>query len=262
MTTLGLVLLGFVAVAAVVTVVNLLAERRHAHALDGSRKRLAALALDAETREQRRLSELLHDTALQTLAAARQDLDEAQQGDSDSLRRAAAGVERALAEVRQVVSDLHPAVAEQLGLGPALRALAMEHARRRGFTITVEATREAAGVDDTILLFLARELLANAAAHAGATQVDVRVSLAAGYVVLEVTDDGCGFDDQARVAALRNGHIGLAAAKERVEALGGSFVVTSAPGAGTAARVTLPVQRERRRVARPGRASLASPRNL
>jgi two-component system NarL family sensor kinase len=251
MTGLGMALLAVVAVAAISAGASALAHRRRAALLDASRKRLAALALDAETREQGRLSEVLHDTALQTLAMARQDLEDVLRGDEEARRRAVVGVETAIAQVRQVVSDLHPAVAEQLGLGPALHTLALDHAGRRGFTIRVEADRDAVGVDDAVLLFLARELLANAAAHAGATQVEVRVSRSDEHLVLRVADDGCGFDEQTRADALRNGHIGLAASQERVEALGGSFLVSSNPGAGTAVTVSLPVHRERRRIARP-----------
>jgi two-component system NarL family sensor kinase len=250
MTPLAVALLGTVSAAVLVGLRVALAYRARATDLAASRERLAALALDAESREQRRLSELLHDTALQTLAVARQDIEDALRGDPGALERAVAGVEDAIAQVRQVVSDLHPAVAEQLGLGPALHALAVDHARRSGFTVRVEVDRDAAGVDDAVLLLLARELLGNAAAHAGAAQVDLRVSRMGEHVVLRLADDGCGFDDRTRVAALRNGHIGLAASKERVEALGGSFVVSSAPGSGTAVSVTLPVTRERRRVAR------------
>jgi two-component system NarL family sensor kinase len=237
---------------AVGTIAIALVQRDRMRSLEASRKRLAALAVDAGTCEQRRLSEGLHDTVLQTLAAARQDLAEAERGDEQSLRRSTTAVDTAIGQVREVVSDFHPAVAEQLGLGPALHALALRHARRSGFTIRVEAEREAAGIDDAFVLLIARELLANAAAHASATRVEIRVTLAGGDLRLVVTDDGCGFDDQARAAALRNGHIGLAASSERVEALGGRFVVTSSPGTGTTVRVTIPVGRERRRVARAG----------
>jgi two-component system NarL family sensor kinase len=240
-----------VAVTALAAIAAVLIRTRRMSALDASRARLAALALDAETREQRRLSETLHDTALQTLTVARQDLEEALAGDAEGLRRAVAGVDTALAEVRGAVSELHPAVTEQLGIGPALHALALQHARRRGFSVRVQAEREAAGVDDAVLLFLARELLANAGAHAGATRVSVRLTRETRDVVLEVSDDGCGFGARERAQALRNGHIGLAACQERVEALGGSFRVVSAPGTGARVRVVLPVARERRRVTRP-----------
>lgn len=180
----------------------------------------------------------------------RQDLAEAARGDAPALRRAASGVESTIGELRGVVSELHPAVAEQLGLGPALNAVALDHARRHGFRLDLEVARDAAGGDDAVLLMLARELLANAGTHGRPSAVRVRLSRVGAQVVLEVEDDGCGFDERMRLDALRRGHIGLAAAKERVEALGGRFDIDTAPGRGTTVRASLPVNRERRRFRR------------
>ena len=75
------------------------------------------------------------------------------------------------------------------------------------------------------MLSLARELLRNAAKHARAREVAVRVALEDDGVRLEVTDDGAGFAPDRLGDALGQGHIGVASSRERAEAIGGSFRV-------------------------------------
>ncbi len=81
-----------------------------------------------------------------------------------------------------------------------------------------------------------QEALHNALRHSGASEVSVTLSRARGRVVLEVADDGAGFDPGLAVPGL-----GLASMRERAAAVGGKLRVSSAPGAGT--RVRLTVQR-------------------
>jgi two-component system, NarL family, sensor kinase len=87
-----------------------------------------------------------------------------------------------------------------------------------------------------------RELLTNAAKHAGATRVRVSVRRAADAILLEVADDGAGIAEGRLPDALREGHIGLASSIQRVEAVGGSLTLSRAPGGGTTAAVTLPIR--------------------
>ena len=99
---------------------------------------------------------------------------------------------------------------------------------------------DAVGVHDELLLALARELLRNVAEHAGARRVRLDVRLEMDALVLRCTDDGRGFRTPPRGAALDDGHLGLAACTERVEAVGGVMEVRSAPGRGTVVRAALP----------------------
>ena len=92
-----------------------------------------------------------------------------------------------------------------------------------------------------MILSLARELLANAAGHAKARRIELRLTDDAAALVLIVHDDGKGFDAQRRTAALAEGHIGLATSAERVAAVGGTFEIDSAPARGTTITVILPL---------------------
>jgi signal transduction histidine kinase len=87
---------------------------------------------------------------------------------------------------------------------------------------------------------LARELLANVVKHSGASRVAVTVAADPDRIELDVRDDGRGFAPERQEAALLEGHVGLASSEQRVRSAGGEFVVTSAPGRGTAVHVTLP----------------------
>jgi two-component system NarL family sensor kinase len=208
--------------------------------LAADRGRLVAQALEAEDRERRRLSELLHDEAVQDLLAAHQDLDEASHADGSALARAREGVERAIRELRDAIFDLHPYTLDYGGLAAALRAIGEQQGRRGSYRCEVSVAPDAVGVHDQLIFALSRELLTNAAKHSGAGRVAVTVRRVGEQILLEVADDGRGIDPSRKDAALLEGHIGLASSVERVESLGGRLDVSSATGKGTVVRATLP----------------------
>jgi signal transduction histidine kinase len=85
-----------------------------------------------------------------------------------------------------------------------------------------------------------RELVSNAAHHAEAANVTVTIDAGPGELRLTVADDGIGLPQGRPERALEEGHIGLAAATERVRAVGGEIEVESGPGDGTTVTVVLP----------------------
>jgi signal transduction histidine kinase len=221
-------------------------ERRTAEAeiegLSAARGRLVAQALDAEERARRRISETLHDSALQDLLAARHDLYAltGRGGDEAALQAAQDGLAAIVRRLREVMSALHPTVLQYGGLEAALSAVADQHASAGGFAPELEVDPAAVGLRDELLLSVARELLSNAARHAGATQVGISVRRDGDAVVLEVADDGGGLSPERLAEARDEGRIGLASARERMEAVGGSLVVEGAAGAGTRVRAEAP----------------------
>jgi signal transduction histidine kinase len=215
---------------------RVLAER--AALLAESRQRLVAQSLDAEDRERRRLAETLHDGAIQSLLVAQHDLAD---GRSEVRERAGEAVGQAIAELRGTVFDLHPAVLGQAGLSAAVEAVAEQQGRRGAFAAVVEVDPSVQGVNDELVLSLARELLINAAKHARAANVRCRIVPAdGGGVLLEVEDDGVGIDEAGLADAVARGHIGLASARERVAVLGGSFEFETTDGSGTIVRIVVP----------------------
>ena len=204
-------------------------------------QRLLTEVLGAEERERKLLAVALHDEAIQDLLAAGQDLDEALGGDADALERAREEVRRSVAQLRTTISDLHPYVLEHAGLEPALRSL-VERRRQRGDTRwNLQVDRAAIGPHDRLVVSVARELIANAAKHAHAGEVDVRLGRTRDEIVVEVADDGPGVDPERARSAVAEGHLGLASCAERVQAVGGRLELTDRPGGGALVRVRLPV---------------------
>ena len=193
-----------------------------------ARGRLVALALDAEDRARRGISEALHDGPLQDLLALGHDvarLRPAANGDEEHLGRVRDGLARAVRQIREVMLDLHPVQLQVGGLESALRAICAQQAAASGYSCAVAIEPGAAGRRDELVLSLARELLRNVGKHAGALEVQVCVGLDEGALRLDVIDDGVGLAPERLGAALGEGHIGLASSRERAEAIGGSFSV-------------------------------------
>ena len=205
-----------------------------------ARGRLMADVLDAEDRERRRLANWLHDGPVQNLLVAGQDLGEAEDGDPAAITRARSILRDTIPQLRSVLVDLHPGLLTSEGLEPALKALTDAQARHGSFQVEVSVDRSAAGINDPLLLSLARELLINVVKHAKARIVTVAVRRERDGIVLEVSDDGEGFAPARRAEALADGHIGLASTAERVESLGGRIEIDSALGRGTRVLAMIP----------------------
>jgi two-component system NarL family sensor kinase len=233
-------------IGAAVTLLSALLARRErvVEALLATRQRLVVEALAAEDRERKRLSEDLHDGPLQTLLAARHDLEDVVVPDQPGPgARALEAITSTITRLRQQVSELHPHLIDQVGLEPALRQAGERAARRGGFELDLELERDDASPNDGVLFRCAAELLANAATHSAARHVTLRLASEDDEDVLEVIDDGIGFDPERLDERLREGHIGVLSLRERAEGLGGSLRIDSAYGRGARLEVRLPHQR-------------------
>ena len=206
--------------------------------LSASRGRLVEQILSAEENERRRLAETLHDGPVQNLLAASQDLSEVHR--TPEITRARGALDATVDQLREAISDLHPAVLAHVGLPAAIESIAMTHARRIGFNVTIYVDPNIPAELENLVFTISRELIANSAKHSCATLVVLRVARMDDAVQLLVTDNGRGFAERSLGAALDCGHIGLASISERVEALGGRFEIDSQPGHGTRVRVIVP----------------------
>jgi signal transduction histidine kinase len=204
-------------------------------------------SLDAAEAERRRWARELHDDTLQALGALKVMLSASlRAGDEATLRDAvAAAVEETggqIAGLRSLITELRPAALDDLGVEPALRSLIQRIAAVHGVEVNlhVALNREPGRLSDeveTAIYRLAQEALGNVGKHAGARRAVVRVEEADGTVVVEVTDDGTGFDP-----ALPTAGFGLVGMRERVALAGGTLTVE--PGnPGTRVRAELPADR-------------------
>lgn len=209
--------------------------------LAGTRRALVRQALDAEATERRRLAEQLHDHALQNVLLARQEVADVARGVPGAEQRLRTALDETDRQLRHEVFQMHPLALERAGLTAVLEDLAAAAARRGGFAtlVTVDPAVESGRATD-LLVSSARELLANAAAHAHASRVTVDVAAAGDAVELRVRDDGRGIPEGRLQSAVMDRHIGIAALTERLRAAGGDIRITGSPGQGTSATVRVP----------------------
>ncbi len=210
-------------------------------ALQEMRRQLVSEALQADERRNREVAEHLHDGPLQTLLAARLELDEARGRNSDpALDMIYEALQETATALRSTVTELHPQVLAQLGLTSALREMLKQFQTRTD--IAVDADLEEVGKPDSQLLLhrAARELLINVGKHAGATTVHVRLKRNGRRLTLTVADDGSGFHPAIVGQSAAEGDIGLGSLSARCEAMGGAMDIESQIGTGTRVTVTSP----------------------
>jgi PAS domain S-box-containing protein len=224
-------------------------ERRRA---EEDRRRLLNRVYEAQEGQDRRLAADLHDGHLQSLATIGFKLEQARLrlGANGSpevdelLWQVTKDLSNEVTSLRRTIGRLRPLVLVEDGLEAALREEA-KSACNRAALIACDVTSELDGrldpVVETALFRVAQQALANVVDHASATRALVAIECSGSGVILRVSDDGCGFDP-AHVQVLGDvTHFGLIAMRERVEALGGRFRVTTAPGQGTIVEAKVPL---------------------
>ncbi len=207
----------------------------------------SASLLRAAEIERGRIARELHDETGQVLTAIKFELAELERTLSgaglgtDAVDRARDLTGRALESIRATARGLRPAVLDDLGLVPALRALSEDFAGRAGVGVHLDAVPLPASPAPEVEVAVYRvfqEALTNVARHAAATRVEARLAADGGELVLVIEDDGRGFEPGPGAGA---GHAGLTGMRERVVGAGGRFQVTSTPGRGVRLEVRLPL---------------------
>jgi signal transduction histidine kinase len=199
--------------------------------------------------ERRRIARELHDVVGQALTAVKLSLQslerapEAPGHECTAISESIATVDSVLQQVRAFAFDLRPAALDDLGLAAALRSHCARTARQSGLAITyrLEAGETRFGADtETTCFRVAQEAITNVIRHAGASRVWVklRVGRRPAALILEVRDNGVGFDTLICGSARC---IGIEGMRERAILAGGSLEVISSPGAGTRIIARLPI---------------------
>ncbi len=211
--------------------------------VEADRLRSTIAAADSE---RARWARELHDETLQALGGLRVLLaSTAGRGDAETkdaaIRQAVEDIELEIANLREIISDLRPSLLDDLGLLPAIEALLD---RRRDDTLRIESELGALSRGgqlppelETTVYRLIQEALTNVIKHARASTIRVSVGLEDREALVEIQDDGAGFDVAARSAGF-----GLAGMRERVDLAGGTLWLESG-GRGTLVRARLPLQR-------------------
>ncbi|PBC96055.1 Signal transduction histidine kinase [Streptomyces sp. OV198] len=204
--------------------------------------------------ERRRLAAEIHDTIAQGLTgiiaqlqvvAGATDLTTAR----THLERASGLARHSLGEARRSVHNLAPVALADDGLPEALKKTVAEWAERTGIRADFTVTGTAEQLHEEIaatLLRIVQEALSNAARHAHATRLGVTLSFLVDEVILDIRDDGQGFDPLALPERTRAGGFGLDGMRARAERVAGTLTVEAEPGHGTAVSARVPLVRDDR----------------
>jgi signal transduction histidine kinase len=231
---------------------GLIVMARRVQSAQQSLRRYIGRVTYAQEEERRRLAQDLHDETIQDLIALDQKIQLAGRRRDPEGDRGRPGLEavhreaqKVIQKVRRLSRALRPAYLEDLGLLPALEALAGDVRSALGIPISVRAEgrqvplpREA----ELAVYRIVQEALANIARHAAAARAWISLLYGRGELRVSVKDDGQGFTPPLEAAELsRSGHFGLIGMHERAQYAGARLEVHSRPGKGTRILLRLPL---------------------
>lgn len=200
--------------------------------------------------ERQRMAGEIHDTLAQHFTSIITNLRAARELESSEpalvnqhISHAFSAAQQGLTDSRAVLATMQPDVLLGRSLTEVLQAISSEWDAQSGTDIgfTTEGTAgQLSRAQESLLVRALQEALRNIDKHAQANQVNVRVSWLEDEMLLDISDDGAGFDPAA-IQAGKNGYqLGIATMESRVEAAGGTFALESAPGEGASITISFP----------------------
>ena len=219
---------------------ELLEQSRH---MQEQLRLLSRQLLSAQEEERKMISRELHDQIAQTLTGINIQLaslkTESTLNSKDLQKKISSTqrlVEKSVDIVHRFARELRPTVLDDLGLIPALHSFMRSFAKRTGVRAHLTAFAAVERLDAakrTVLFRVAQEALNNVARHAHASRVEVNIQKLPGCVCMKIIDDGKSFNVERTLHANGSKRLGLLGMRERLEMVGGKFVVESSPGKGT-----------------------------
>ena len=206
----------------------------------------ATKLMGAQEEERRRIARELHDEVGQVLTAIKLELSVAQRSleasgvAANPLAEAQNITDGALQTVRNLTQLLHPSSLDDLGLAAAIDA-SLRGLRRRDIRAELHQSGMAERLPREVEVAayrIVQEAITNVARHSKATECHVHLTHVADHLLVEVEDDGVGFEGGTSVSPDRG--LGLVGVRERATRLGGTFDIRSRPGQGTRLIVSLP----------------------
>jgi len=237
-------------------------ERHYSELLERSERlqeqlrQLSRQILSAQEEERKQISRELHDVIAQTLtginvrlAALKKEAALNTKHLDRNIAHTQRLVEKSVDIVHRFARELRPAVLDDLGLIPALHSFVKIFSKRTHVHVHLKAF---AGIEEleiakrTVLYRVAQEALNNVSRHAQAGRVELNIQKFHSAAHMEIKDDGKSFQVERTLNAKGNKRLGLLGMRERVEMVGGTFCVESAPGHGTSVRVEIPFSKVRK----------------
>lgn len=202
------------------------------------RDRHAQEAREAAAQAREQVARAVHDDPLQVFVLAHQDLRELREGGVEQLDRPIAKLDEGLRQLRSLL------LAQTGSTGQPLSMTALEaEVSRQGLKCEIRFDIPPSHPSAAMLAAAARELVRNAVAHAAATTITVTAWCTDDRAVLEVHDDGLGYDIGLASRRRADGHLGLQLLDRRVVASGGHLEIVGEGGHGTKVTITVPAAR-------------------
>ena len=228
---------------------QLLEQSRH---MQEQLRLLSRQLLSAQEEERKKISRELHDEIAQTLtginirlASLKTEATVNTKGLQKKISSTQRLVEKSVDIVHRFARELRPTVLDDLGLIPALHSFMKSFTKRTGvraslttFAVKIEQLDAA---KRTVLFRVAQEALTNVARHAHASRVEVSIQKLPGCICMKIKDDGKSFNVERALHANGGKHLGLLGMRERLEMVGGKFVVESSPAKGTTIQAQIPL---------------------
>jgi signal transduction histidine kinase len=212
---------------------------------------LSRQLLLAQEDERKKISRELHDVIAQTLtsinvrlAGLRKEATLNNKGIERSIARTQRLIQHSVSIVHRFARELRPTVLDDLGLIPALHTFLKSFQAETGIRVSLSAfaaIEKVNGDKRTALYRVAQEALTNVARHSQATRADVKIQQLAGAVCMGISDNGKGFQEQLVSHSKEKSRLGLLGMRERLEMVGGSFTIQTAPGKGTTILAQIPL---------------------
>lgn len=208
--------------------------------------------LRSREEERARLARELHDSPIQTLVGLNIQLgllastEEQQIPIAGALSEMRVEIRQLLSELRQVCNELRPPILDTIGLGAALRAYAEEWSQQSGIEVELiipaNTTLRSLPPEVAVNLYrVVQESLVNIAKHAYARKVTISLIGDSGFLKIIIKDDGRGFNTPDTLHGFTSqNHFGLVGMRERVDLIGGEFLLQSTPNQGTIIEVSWP----------------------
>ncbi len=235
---------------------RLLRQSRH---MQDQLRHLSHQILHAQEEERKRISRELHDEIAQTLVGIDVHLEALTRGAAENpnprglqqkIAQTQRLVEKSVDIVHRFARELRPTVLDDLGLIPALHAFIKEFTKRTGIKIHFTAftsswIKDLNNATRTVFYRVAQETLTNVARHAQASLVEVTLEKIPNAIRLRIKDNGKSFQAQRVLHSKQNTRLGLIGMRERLEMVGGSLDIESAPGQGTTILARIPTAKSR-----------------
>lgn len=241
-------------IAVAIENVRLYMELQHKERMRGE---LLRKVITAQEEERKRIARELHDDISQNLTAliyaAEEAADATEPEEVDRLLENMRGVaQRTLGGVHKMIFDLRPAMLDHLGLLPALRWFAKSRLEPAGVRVIIKETCSRKRNDqstcrlpseiETALFRVVQEAITNIGRHAMARKVHLALNMRWDRADIRIEDDGLGFDVVELSLTPDSGRgLGLIGMQERIELIGGTFDIDSAPGEGTRIHIQVPL---------------------